>query len=406
VTAYTPTAASTSPISRADAPAGRFRTTAASVEFGPEAVESLRGSAVENTSYWAATVRDEPRTFAPNLDVRAGLVRHAGGWWPVTVQNTVTGNSYPASLHNQYAVYPASELHFIESPKARWAARAGLAGLDLALRLGMVDRTVQWSSWLFSTNLHAPGINHAIEPVTEALASAFPTHAILVKNVDDSIDPKRPDAFRAAGYRLIVSRQVYCFDGRSRDYLSKSTVKRDAKAFAAVRGRDYHVVDHHQFTEADAPRIAALYRQIYLEKHTPLNPRYTDAFVAAALREGWLEFRGLRHASGRLDGVYGAFSHAGVTSIPFIGYDASLPAEAGLYRHLVSLLLEQIGERGQLLNYSSGAGDFKRRRGGKPVIEYNAVYTRHLPPWREAPFVALAALANGPVRRFLEENEI
>ncbi|HVY71025.1 MAG TPA: GNAT family N-acetyltransferase, partial [Verrucomicrobiae bacterium] len=96
----------------------------------------------------------------------------------------------------------------------------------------------------------------------------------------------------------------------------------------------------------------------------------------------------------------------GTTSVPFIGYDTSLPQELGLYRVLVTMLLQRTAEEKLLLNYSSGAGDFKRRRGGEPVIEFNAIYTRHLPARRRAMFAALRELSNRVGRRFLEKNEI
>jgi hypothetical protein len=45
----------------------------------------------------------------------------------------------------------------------------------------------------------------------------------------------------------------------------------------------------------------------------------------------------------------------------------------------MALLLSQARERGAQLHYSSGAGQFKRMRGGEPALEYTAIYTRHLP---------------------------
>lgn len=374
--------------------------------FGPAALNAAGSVSFENSSYWRSILQYGNKRLAPNLATQPGLIRLEDKVFPVAVNHRISGNSYPLSLHAQYVSYPRAELSLVPSPGSRLAARLGLAILDATLRMARCDRTVQWSSWLFSTSLHHASVGVAAGVVTKALASAFPNHAIMVKNIDGCENPALPNLFAAAGYDLVTSRQVYYFDGRTRDFASKSTVKRDAKAFAAVRGVDYSVVEHETFAHSDVARITDLYRQIYLEKHTPLNPRYTDAFVEFALSEKWLEFRGLRHKSGRLDGVYGSFTMGGVTSIPFIGYDASLPQETGLYRHLVSLLLQQITERRLLLNYSSGAGDFKRRRGGKPVIEFNAIYTRHLPGHRRAAFGLLRELSNRLVRPFLEINEI
>jgi len=374
------------------------------IRFGDAAEARLVGLKEGRHALWRGILRHGSKICAPNLRTRAGIISHGDSWWPLTVNDRREGNSYPCSLHTQYVTYPLAELSLVPDPVQRKVARLGLLALDGVLRVAQADRVAQWSSWLFSTNLHEPGMGPSVEAVTRALVSAFPNHAVLVKNVHGFEEPSLPGAFEAAGYDLVTSRQIYFFDGRTRDYLQKSTVKRDLKCLSQLT--DYQVVEHDQIQPQDLPRIADLYRQLYLEKHSWLNPQYSETFVARAWREGWLEFRGLRHASGRMDGVFACFTSGQTTSTPFIGYDTTLPSEMGLYRHLVSMLLQRLAERRWLLNYSSGAGDFKRRRGGQPVIEFNAIYHRHLPPARRAAFSLLATLANRWGRQFLEENEI
>jgi hypothetical protein len=277
-----------------------------------------------------------------------------------------------------------------------------LQGFDGLLRIAQADRVVQWNSWLLSTNLHPTGLSQSIPQVTGILQDQFPDHAILLKNVDPMRDPELIPNLERAGYELMTSRQVFFFDGRTADFWGKSTVKRDAKEFAA--DARYHWVGHSGFTTADAPRIAELYRRLYLEKHSLLNPQYTVRFVERALTERWLEFHGLRDADGTLVGVFGFFTQDGVTSVPFIGYDTELPQDTGLYRRLFTGILKNVAERRQLMNYSSGAGDFKKRRGGIPVIEFNAVYSRHLPSVRQGAFRLAGQLLNRYARPWLEKN--
>lgn len=374
------------------------------IHFQESAQACLAAHAGENHGYWRGVLEEGSAAFAPNLRTRPGVVTAGGGVWPITVNDTIEDNSYPCSLHTQYVRYPRAELALVPTRGQRLAARAGLVVMDALLRIAEADRVVQWSSWLYSTNLHAPTTAAAVGPVTAALAAAFPRHAVLIKNVHEADGTGLPGALALAGYRSITSRQVYLFDGRTKDFAQKSTVKRDLKELGQLRS--HHVVEHDAFTEEDVPRVTELYQRLYVEKHSRLNPRYTRRFVSRALRGRWLEFRGLRHVSGRLDGVSGCFTHGGVTSTPFIGHDTTLPTDLGLYRHLVSMLLQRVAERGQLLNYSSGAGDFKRRRGGRPVIEHNAVHTAHLPKARQAAFRLLGGLVDRVGRRFLEENQI
>jgi hypothetical protein len=372
--------------------------------LGADALRQISYAPDSHPGYWRHVLEHGTASVATNLTGTPGILESGGVPWPILLSDARQGASYPTSLHTQYSAYPASELHLVPGRLQQFGAGIGLKGLGVLLRSGSVDHWVQWSSWLLSTNLHHPTLREAIPDVTDRLADAFPDRAILIRSIDGFLDPDLPSAFVRAGYRIVVSRQVYFFDGREPDYLTRSTVKRDLKELRALK--DYVIVEHDGLRPDDAPRITELYRQLYIAKHSPLNPQYTVGFVAEALRHRWLEFRGLRHASGRLDGIYACFRQGGCTSTPFIGYDTSLPPDPGLYRMLVSMLIKDVAERGLILNYSSGAGEFKRRRGARPCLEFNALFDRHLPRHRRAANAVLERLANGPGRRFLEANEI
>ncbi len=415
--ASTRMAASTSPTLPAEPPsaiatappqprAGPAATPAGPVEvgFGSEAARWLDGLGTELSRYWRNFLVRASTDLAANLRTRPGVARFADAWFPVTVNQRPEDNAYPCSLTTQYVAYPLGELNLVPTRRQRALARLGLHGLQWILALAQADRVVQWNSWLLSTNLVPAGLPPAVGPITRALCRAFPTHAVLLKNLNLAQHAELLRLLVEQGYVLITSRQVYLFDGRTGAFRQRNTVKRDRKFL--VEQPHYASVEHHGFSEADLPRVLELYRLLYLDKHSRLNPQYTDAFVSAAWRERWLELRGLRHPSGRLDGVFGCFRMGDVTSTPFIGYDTALPQETGLYRMLVAMLLERVAEEKLLLNYSSGAGDFKRRRGGQASIEFNALYSRHLPAPRRAAFALLGTLANRLGRRFLEENQV
>lgn len=376
------------------------------VAFGEEALRWLEQSSAEGPGYWSLFVKEQPGALALNFHAEAAVLRVNGRVWPLSVSAGRGESSYPCSLLTQYVRYPLAELSLVPSRLLRTVARAGLTLLGAVLRFGRVDRCVQWSSSLLSTDLHDPalGAEAEAEAATRALCGRFPDRAILVRNIHAFEDPGLPERLEAAGYELLTSRQIYFFDGKTGAFGARSDVKRDWKALRALE--NYEVVEHAQFTRSDVPRILELYRMLYLDKHSRLNPQYTERFVESALDGKLLEFRGLRHASGRLDGVFACFSRGGVTSTPFIGYDTTLPAGLGLYRLLVALLLQRVSSEKVLLNYSSGAGEFKRRRGAERAIEWNAVYVRHLPFYRRAVFKLLQLLVNRFGRRFLEENQI
>ncbi len=137
----------------------------------------------------------------------------------------------------------------------------------------------------------------------------------------------------------------------------------------------YEVVEPDGIKEQDIPRIAELYRMLYIDKYSAYNPQFTEAFFQLTLRERLLNIYGLRK-DGRLDAVLGFFGRDAVMTTPLFGYDTTLPAETGLYRMLSILLIDLSEQRGQLLHESSGVGQFKRNRGAYGALEVSAVYDR------------------------------
>ena len=369
-----------------------------------DALRALDKTTEPNADYWRLFLTHEAHTLAPNFKTQTGVISDGERFSPVTVHNNEPDNSYPCSLQTQYVQYPLSELGLVPSKGMRLAGALGLRALGSVLKYGLVDRTVQWNSWLLSTNLQAFDTHIDPQDATHVLLQKFPNHAVLVKNLHGFETTAELENFTRLGYQLVTSRQIYFFNGRNPTYLARSDVKRDLKSLRALK--DYRQVEHHEFVADDAPRIADLYRMLYLEKHSELNPRYTTLFVQKALEQKLLEFRGLRHTSGRIDAVFACFRRGEVTSTPFIGYDTAIPNQQGFYRLLVAMLLERVAEQKLLLNYSSGAGEFKRRRGAESAIEYNAIYTRHLPLRRQLPHLLLEQAANRLGKRVLVENQI
>lgn len=370
--------------------------------WSKEAVAVIGGGDCGAGAYWRRVVGEGFRP-AVNLGGRPGWVTRGSFGCPITVHDRRQNDSYPVSLMTQYLDYPRAELDRLPGGAPRLAARIGLTGLGLILRAARADRTVQWNSWMFSTNPVREDLGDSIAPVTRALTREFPAHAVVLRNVDDLGAPGLAERLIGCGYRLMTARIIHHFDARRGDLVQTSTLRRDRKEF----GRDerYRWVSPWEIETSDAGRIAQLYRRLYLEKHSRLNPQYDEPFVRAAIRDHWLEFHGLRDRNGTLVGILGFFTlDDRLTTVPFIGYDTSLPTEHGLYRRLFLGLHREVGSRRQLLNYSSGAGDFKRRRGSIPTVEYNAVYDRHLPGNRRMAFRTAAALLNHIARPWLKNS--
>lgn len=273
-----------------------------------------------------------------------------------------------------YLDYARDELrHFDAHPWLKGCLRGLIGAARPLLETSGLDRQVQPNNWLVSTNI-LPDLRPAeIMAATAVLTERWPEHTIVWRSVNAVNHADLKARFEAAGYVALASRQIYLFDARHDPPPTGRDEKRDSKLLAQG---DF--LPTRQFSGGDFERMAWLYQALYLDKYTPLNPRYTADFLRRAHTEGLLDLVGLRGPSGSLDGIIGLFRQGDTLTAPIVGYDTGLPAEIGLYRRLMALALERARDERRLYNMSGGAAAFKRNRGAVPALEYMMVYNRHL----------------------------
>ncbi|MBF4573871.1 ATP-grasp domain-containing protein [Herbiconiux sp. VKM Ac-1786] len=307
--------------------------------------------------------------------------------------------SYVVSPFTHYVDYAREELGELTSASARRAAGLLLWGLGAILDAGRVDDIVLMGNGLVSTNLLPDAGERGVAEVTARLRREHPQRAIGWRSVHGR-GMLLPETLRRSGYRLLPSRSVFFAPTRGDEWLGLRDVRRDRQLFEASGYEAVPAPIDPRTGASDLAtreRIVELYRLLYLDKYSRLNPAYTPAFVAAAQRSGFLDFTLLvrRDApvttpgpdttagtgAGRIDGVMGTRTAHGFLAAPVFGYDTSLPPETGLYRMLSWLVARRAHDEGAELHASSGVADFKRHRGGEAELEYTAVYVRHL-PWR------------------------
>jgi hypothetical protein len=161
-----------------------------------------------------------------------------------------------------------------------------------------------------------------------------------------------------------------------------------------LRRGDLEVVPSEALGADDFPALTKLYEDLYLEKYSRHNPRFSQAWLLHLHQEGLARFTALRDPSGRLAGVEACTELHGVLTSPVVGYDTSLPKSLGLYRRLAVVPVLEARRRGIPLNLSAGVGRFKALRGGEPVMEYLAVHDRHLPAWRRRPWTCIGWISS------------
>lgn len=293
---------------------------------------------------------------------------------PVTVIEKRYTDSYVTSPYNQYVTYLQKEVKRYLHPIGQVGVAGVLGGMALLLR-SLQNRIVYVDNWLVSTNLHVSLSDEDIKNITKLLSATFPQHAIAFRSVNEIHCQELKRQLERSGYNPLGSRIVYHWDPSLPEISHiRNTRKRDEKMFQKT---GYRVLEHKEIKGDDIKRICELYHKLYVGKYSEDNPQYTEEYFRQAHQSGFLRFLALQKDT--IDGVIGYFERDGIMTTPLLGWDTDIPQETGLYRMLNCLIMKEASDHNLLLNQSSGAGEFKRSRGGIPLKEYSYVYTNHLP---------------------------
>ena len=236
--------------------------------------------------------------------------------------------------------------------------------------------------------LYPPLSEAQVAAATEALRGAYPDHAVVFRSVDEATRPALLAHCRALGARLVFSRRVNILGPDTPEAWRRNNIKNDERLRRRTPLRR-EALTRDPSGPGPAPdfsRLAALYGKLYLDKYSPLNPQFTPAMLQRLHESGLMRF--VTYAQGdQVGAVSGTVSLAGVSTAPVVGYDTDADPQLGLYRLAYLETLEAGRSPGVTVNCSAGVAQFKRLRGARPALEYNAVFDDHLSwrrrlPWR------------------------
>lgn len=314
-----------------------------------------------------------------NVSCQLDWLDTSHGAIPITRSEKADGSSYVCSPYTAYVLYGQSEAEQYSPKQARWL-RPLFAVLSAWLKAVKIDRNLIINNALFSTNTH-PNWSHADLQKFTQLTADYPNHVLMMRSLNSVQNAEVIENLKQQGWRMLPARQVYLFRPEQAAQRKKRNNNQNDRRLL----RKSHLIQvlPQQHKAEDFMQIHQVFSQLFIEKHSRYNPQYTAEYFWRLHQAGLVEFHSLRDPdSGRIVGSMGLFVQHDTLTLPIIGYDTHLPKSWGIYRLLIAMLMQQIEQRGQLLNLSSGAGEFKRQRGGEPVIEYTAVYLNHLPLMR------------------------
>jgi hypothetical protein len=349
--------------------------------------------------YLSPFILDGPAKYIRNVhDTQLMVARFGDLLLPVSISDFHPDNTYTCSPYSHYVSYGGfEEVQRLKNPPLETVIKLMLRPVARYFRDTELDRTALVNNWLVSTNLYPELTATAVEPLVECLPEWFPDRAIVFRSVDAHRNPLLFEMLQAHSFEMIFSRQVW--------YQNPTEAVRTVQFREDVRrvrrnGHDMAV----GIELGDIDRVLELYELLYLQKYSYFNPQFTDAFVRLALECQLLHFRAVRQ-DGVINGALGYFVRNGTMTCPLFGYDTCFPQHTGLYRMLSIEAMREAWRNNWLLHASAGVGKFKKLRGGRPIIEYNAVYTAHLARDRQRPWKLLKYIANAAIP-LVRKNEL
>jgi len=350
-------------------------------------------------AYLSDLIRNGVQAYISNVDTEMMVLAVDDILIPITINNTEYDNSYVCSPYTHYVSCGIEETQLMENRFLRFFLKVIFIALSGLLKWGQVNKVVSVNNWLLPTNLYPPITSEQISSISEFLKNRFPHHAIQFRSLNSRTNDIQLKALIANHYHDIMSRQIFFLDAKLSHPFKANMFKKDLQL---LQRSPYTVVELPHKGQNQTKRLSDLYREIYLKKYTMHNPQYSEKFIDLAIEKKLLTMKALIH-NGKIDGVYGYVKMNDVMTMPFFGYDTSLPTETGLYRKISALLALDAKEQGLMMNLSAGASSFKRLRRAEPHLEYNAVYLKHLSLRRQIAWLVLKGIVNPFGKRILKK---
>ncbi|MDX1351873.1 MAG: GNAT family N-acetyltransferase [Thiomicrorhabdus sp.] len=339
-----------------------------------------------------------------NVQTKLDLLVVEGEPIPTTLNDSEFDNSYVCSPYTAYISYAQDELQLIQSKSQRRIFWGAIRIADKLLKLAKINQTISINNWLVSTNLPPKWSKETIPELTDTLIHRYPVHSFNIRSLNWHTNAELMHALQDNGWLLIPARQVYLFDNQNRQWWHRSHTKRDQ---SLLRNTKLTLVQPAEHQADDFEEIRNCFNKLFIEKHSHFNPQFSTAYLYEMHKADLIQFYSFRDPNThKIIASIGLFTQQDIITTPMVGYDTEQPKELGLYRLLMAVLLKETYESGQMMNLSSGAGSFKRARGGLPTIEYTAFYTKHLSCKRIWIMQIFAKLLNKFAPKVLENNQI
>ncbi len=354
-----------------------------------DTIHSLEWPQTENgifsREYLEPIVKNGTNYYFSNISTDLRIIKIDDIIIPITVNDHVEPNAYVCSTYTHYVRYAAEEIKHLKSSIVKNLANRGTQMLGSFLKKRNIDKTIFVNNWLFPTNLYPNLSREHIEAITKTLIERFPNHTIAFRSISNFSSGRIAKSLKQLKYEFLLCRNIYYTDTQSPYAFKARMTKSDHKLLSTS---DCSIIENKQIPSHLSFRLAELYQMLNIDKYSECNPQYKPEFMELLKTSSNFKLKAWIKDN-QAHAVLGYYTANGIMNSPLFGYDTLFPQQAGLYRQISAMLLNDARKKKHLLHQSSGAGHFKQLRRAKKDFEYTAVYTKHLPLNRRIPWKVL-----------------
>ncbi|GHB47808.1 hypothetical protein GCM10007094_41390 [Pseudovibrio japonicus] len=302
---------------------------------------------------------------------------------PVTISDSRSNKNHyfvsPKTAYIDYTFAQKNPFNGLKEPLQSVMKIPTMFIARVAMDMLGLERQIQVNNWLLSTCPTPVFSERSLEEFIQKTSCKRPNHAIVLRSVNAIQDPETLATLRNAGFVMLPNRIVY-IQSLSKNTPTPRNLKKDSRL---IRKTGFTQRCGKTFSEVEFERAEQLYNKLYLEKYSRLNPQYTALFLKEMVQREVIDMYGVFDNMNHLKAWVCTFRSNGKICAPMAGYDASNSEDKGLYRILSWIAHDVAIKEGLSYNMSSGAADFKLKRGARPTVEYMAVYAKHLPQHKQ-----------------------
>lgn len=289
---------------------------------------------------------------------------------PISIPGKNSGSRcFVSSITSALASYARTRVHDIESKPL---AIGTLIVSDIAsylLKVINADHSTVLYNLPFSTVLFPTHTRIEFSTSVQNASKRYPG-PIALRGLNAFQHQEFLFELKTLGFILIPYRRIFLVKNPEMSISARRLVRRELRLLERFPQLSLQLES--EFPSHDVPIAIAMYRELYIERYSSENADYSEGFLRTAFATGLLAPITLRDENKRLIGFVALYENESSVTAPLIGHDKTR-CDVPTYRILMIELLRYAGDKGKLLNWSSGVAEFKQLRGASSILEYIAV---------------------------------